>query len=91
LVVFEPVVGVGLEDTKVWFHYDFKYEIPDTIHDIPTERISVEREIEIDIHSQNTYRVFAGFSFRLGFFMIHYDFNICPYATHNAILGLTFR
>ena len=32
---FEPVIGAGIEDTKVYFQYEFEYEIPDTINNIP--------------------------------------------------------
>lgn len=88
LVVFEPFVGIGLEGTKVLFRYDFEYMIPDTLSGLP---VGVTREIEVELTSQNHYRAMAGFTLKLGFFYLHYDYNFLPYGTHNVIGGLTMR
>ncbi len=88
LVVFEPFAGVGLEGTKVLFRYDFDYMLPDTITGVP---VSVSREIEVELRSQNHYRAMVGFTLKLGFFFLHYDYNLLPYGTHNAIGGFSIR
>jgi len=88
IVVFEPTVGAGLEWTSVDFRYDFEYDIPDSISGVP---YTVSVPVNVNIRAQNNYRVFAGFTLRLGFFYLHYDFNLLPYKTHNGIIGLTFR
>lgn len=91
MVAFEPLVGVGIEGTTVDFHYDFEYELPDTISGIPSDRIQVTEEVRATLHSQNHYRAILGFNLKLGFFYLHYDYNILPYMTHNVMCGLTVR
>ncbi len=91
IAVFEPFIGTGFEGTKVSFPYEFTYEILDTTGVIPTDLIQVIEDINVELHSQNEYRAMAGFTLRIGFFYIHYDYNILPYATHNAIFGLSYR
>ncbi|MGB9720257.1 MAG: DUF6588 family protein [bacterium] len=90
LVAFEPMIGFGFEGTKVYFKYDFEYEIPDTLN--PGTNIKVADEVDIELVAQNSYRAIAGFTFKLGIFYLHYDYNLVPhYKTHNGIIGLTFR
>ncbi len=91
IAVFEPFLGVGLERTKVFFPYEFNYEIPDTISGIPTDRISITEEINVELRGQNEYRAIVGFTLRIGVLYLHYDYNVLPYSTHNAILGLSVR
>jgi hypothetical protein len=91
IAVFEPFLGVGLERTRVFFPYEFNYELPDTLGGLPTDRITVTEEIDVELVSQNEYRAIVGFSFNLGFFYLHYDYNIVPYSTHNAIFGISIR
>ena len=88
---FEPFLGAGLERTKVRFPYEFTYEIPDTISGIPTDRISVTEKINVELLGQNEYRLIVGFTLNLGVLYVHYDYNILPYYTHNAIVGLSVR
>jgi len=91
LVAFEPFAGVGMERTKLYFHYDFEFEIPDTTR-APGDRITVTQPINIELYAQNEYRAMVGFTLKLGIFYLHYDYNLLPkYSTHNGILGLTFR
>lgn len=87
----EPLVGFGIENTKAYFDYVFEYEIPDTASNIPTELITVEQEIKMHLVSQNRYRSIIGCTLRLGHLYIHYDYNFTPYATHNGIVGFSFR
>lgn len=89
IAVFEPFVGVGIEGTKVHFPYEFKYDIPDTNN--PGSLITVTEEINVEMHGENEYRAMFGFSLRLGFVLLHYDYNIMPYATHNAMIALSIR
>ena len=84
LTLFEPFVGVGLENTIAHFHYEFKYTIPDTINDIPTD-------LSLTMHSQNHYRAMVGCTFYFGPVFLHYDYNIVPYSTHHGIIGITLR
>lgn len=91
IAVFEPFLGVGLERTKVFFPYEFTYEIPDTISGIPTDRKSVTEEINVELLGQNEYRAIVGFTLRIGMLCLHYDYNVLPYSTHNAMLGLSIR
>ncbi len=88
LIIFEPVVGFGLEGTSVNFTYTFNYEIPDTITGAP---ISVSRPVNITLHSQNHYRAILGFNLRPGPIIFHYDINFLPYMTHNLILSISIR
>jgi hypothetical protein len=88
LIVFEPFVGVGLEGTKVLFRYDFEYAGPDSLGGLP---LAIPTEIEVELFSQNHYRAMAGFTLKLGFFFLHYDYNLLPYSTHNAIGGISIR
>ncbi len=91
VAVFEPFFGAGLEGTKVYFPYEFEFEIPDTISGIPTDRRTVTEKIDVKLHSQNQYRAMVGFTLKLEFFYVHYDYNITPYATHNVHLGISMR
>lgn len=91
IAVFEPFLGVGLERTRVFFPYEFNYELPDTINGLPTDHITITEKIDVELVGQDEYRAMVGFSFNLGFFYLHYDYNILPYSTHNAILGVTIR
>ncbi len=91
IAVFEPFIGVGLERTRVFFPYEFNYELPDTINGLPTDHITITEKIDVELVGQDEYRAMVGFSFNLGFFYLHYDYNILPYSTHNAILGVTIR
>jgi hypothetical protein len=87
LIVFEPFIGVGLEGTKIYFHYNFEYEIPD-----PTGLVPKTEEINVTISAQNEHRAMAGFTLKLGIFYLHYDYNFLQeYTTHNGIIGMTFR
>jgi len=88
LAVFEPFVAAGLEGTNIDFHYDFEYELPSPIDG---QTVSFTRPVDVTLSSQTNYRAVAGFTLRMGFFYIHYDFNMSRYKTHNAIVGLTFR
>ena len=87
----EPLVAYGIETTRADFNYVFEYEIPDTISGNPYGRITIHQEIQMRLRSQSRYRTTVGCTLRLGFFYLHYDYNITPYATHNGTLGLTFR
>jgi len=90
LIAFEPMVGFGFEGTKVYFKYDFEYEIPDTLN--PGENITVTDNVDIELIAQNSYRAIMGFTFKLGIFYLHYDYNLVShYKTHNAILGFSLR
>lgn len=90
LVAFEPMLGFGFEGTKVYFNYDFEYEIPDSLH--PGQNITVKDNIDIELVAQNSYRAIIGFTFKLGIFYLHYDYNLVPhYKTHNAIIGFSMR
>ncbi|KPK71825.1 hypothetical protein AMJ87_06510 [candidate division WOR_3 bacterium SM23_60] len=89
IAVIEPFVGVGIEGTKVHFPYEFKYDIPDI--DNPGGLTTVTEEIDIEMNGENEYRAMFGFSLRLGFVLLHYDYNIMPYATHNAMVALSIR
>ncbi len=89
LAVFEPFAGVGIEGTKVYYPYEFKYDIPDPNN--PGSLITITEEIDIEMHGENEYRAMFGFSLRFGFLMLHYDYNIMPYATHNAMIALSVR
>ncbi len=90
LIAFEPMVGFGFEGTKVYFKYDFEYEIPDTLH--PGMNITVKDNVDLELIAQNSYRAIIGFTFKLGIFYLHYDYNLVPhYKTHNAILGFSLR
>jgi hypothetical protein len=88
---FEPVVGVGIENTYANFRYIFEYEIPDTLSGIPYGFTTVQQPVSVSLKSQSRYRTTIGCSLRMGFIFIHYDYNITPYATHNGMLGLTIR
>jgi hypothetical protein len=88
---FEPLIGVGIENTYANFRYIFEYEIPDTISGIPYEYMTVQQPVSVSLKSQSRYRTTVGCSFHMGFIFIHYDYNITPYATHNGMLGLSFR
>ncbi|MBE0433653.1 hypothetical protein IBX73_09350, partial [candidate division WOR-3 bacterium] len=87
----EPMLGFGVENTRVHFDYTFAYEIPDTISGIPYERITVQQEVSVALTSQGRYRTIVGCTLMLGLLHIHYNYNIAPYATHNASLGFSFR
>ncbi len=90
LIAFEPMVGFGFEGTKVYFKYDFEYEIPDTLN--PGHHITVTDEVDIELVAQNSYRAIMGFTFKLGIFYLHYDYNLVPhYKTHNGIIGFSLR
>jgi hypothetical protein len=91
LVIVEPFVGAGIEWTTVNFRYDFEYEIPDTINNIPSNVINELAHIDLTIKGQNNYRAMLGFTFYLGPIYLHYDYNILPYKTHNGIIGITLR
>jgi hypothetical protein len=88
---FEPVIGAGIEDTKARIQYEFEYEIPDTINNIPEDRLSYIRDIDVELTAKNRNRIMAGFNLNIGFFFIHYDYNFVPFQTHNAIIGLKVR
>ncbi len=90
LIAFEPMVGFGFEGTKVYFKYDFEYEIPDTLN--PGNYITVTDEVDIELVAQNSYRAIIGFTFKLGILYLHYDYNLVPhYKTHNGIIGFSLR
>ena len=91
LIVFEPIIGFGLEGTDVNFRYDFEYIIPDTINNEPTEYLTEHSYVDLSFHSQNHYRAFIGFTFYFGPIYFHYDYNITPYKIHNGIIGITIR
>ncbi len=91
LIAFEPFFGAGMEWTKVRFHYEFEYEIPDTINNVPQDVIEEVTTIDLTLESQSHYRAMIGFTFYLGPIFIHYDYNITPYKTHNGIIGFTIR
>jgi hypothetical protein len=88
---FEPMVGIGIENTYANFRYIFEYEIPDTMGGIPYGYTTVQQPVSVSLKSQSRYRTTVGCSLRMGFIFIHYDYNITPYATHNGLLGLTIR
>lgn len=91
LIAFEPVLGFGLEGTKVYFNYDFEFELPDPTGP-PGARKKIKEKIDVELTAQNEYRAIMGFNLKLGIFYIHYDYNLVPhYKTHNLIVGLTFR
>jgi hypothetical protein len=87
----EPLVGFGIENTHARFNYVFEYEIPDTISGIPYEYISVQQNIAASMRNQHRYRTTVGCSLHMGSLFLHYDYNITPYRTHNAIVGVNFR
>ncbi|MEO0094680.1 MAG: DUF6588 family protein [candidate division WOR-3 bacterium] len=90
LIAFEPMLGFGFEGTKVHFTYEFEFEIPDTLN--PGNKIKTKKDIDVEIIAQNSYRAIAGFTFKLGIFFLHYDYNFVPhYQTHNLIVGFTVR
>jgi hypothetical protein len=90
LIAFEPMAGFGFEGTKVYFNYDFEYEIPDTL--TPGHKIKVKEKVDVELIAQNSYRAIVGFTLKTGIFFLHYDYNLVPhYKTHNGIIGLTFR
>ncbi len=91
IVDFEPFLSAGIERTKFNFHYDFKYTIPDTINDIPEDRIEVIKEIDTDFYSKNQYRAVIGITLYVGRIYFHYDYNIVTYKAHNIMLGITIR
>ena len=87
----EPLVGFGVESTYANFSYVFEYEIPDTITGGPYQYQTVQQDVAVSLKSQNRYRTTVGCSLHMGFFFIHYDYNITPYATHNGMVGVSFR
>ena len=87
----EPVIGVGIENTRAYFNYVFEYEIPDTVNNIPTELITVEQEVTFHLESQSRYRSIIGCTLHLGHLYFHYDYNFTPYSSHNVIVGFSFR
>lgn len=87
----EPIIGIGIENTRAYFNYTFEYEIPDTVNNLPTELITVEQVITLNLESQSRYRRIIGCTLYLGHLYIHYDYNFTPYSTHNAIVGFSFR
>ncbi|MGQ9664643.1 MAG: DUF6588 family protein [bacterium] len=90
LVAFEPMLGFGFEGTKVYFNYDFEYEIPDSLH--LGQKITLKDNVDIELVAQNSYRAIIGFTFKLGIFYLHYDYNlVSQYKTHNAIIGFSIR
>jgi hypothetical protein len=89
LAVFEPFAGVGIEETKVYFPYEFEYDVPDPNN--PGDLLTITEEINVEMYGENEYRAMLGFSLRLGFMLLHYDYNIMPYATHNAMIALSVR
>jgi hypothetical protein len=88
---FEPMVGFGIENTYAKFNYVFEYEIPDTISGIPYEYINVQQNIAATMRNQHRYRKTIGCSLHMGSLFFHYDYNITPYTTHNATIGVRFR
>ena len=88
---FEPLVGFGIENTYARFNYVFEYEIPDTISGIPNEYINVQQNIAASMRNQHRYRTTVGCTLYMGSLFLHYDYNITPYRTHNAIVGVSFR
>jgi hypothetical protein len=88
IAVFEPYVAVGLENTRIHFHYDFEYELPSPVDDYT---VTFTEPIDVTLTSQTTYRAVAGFTLRMGFLYAHYDFNFTQFKTHNLIAGITFR
>ena len=88
---FEPMVGYGIENTFARFNYIFEYEIPDTISGIPYEYINVQQDIAASMRNQHRYRTTVGCSLHMGSLFLHYDYNITPYRTHNAIVGVHFK
>lgn len=91
IVDFEPFLSAGVERTKFNYHYYFKYTIPDTINDIPEDRIEVIKEIDIDFYGKNHYRAIIGLTLYVGPIYFHYDYNIVTYKAHNIMLGITIR
>jgi hypothetical protein len=87
----EPLVGFGIENTYANFNYVFEYEIPDTITGIPYEYLTVQQNVAVHLRNQNHHRTTVGCSLHMGFFFLHYDYNITPYSTHNVSLGITWR
>ncbi|HEX7320920.1 MAG TPA: DUF6588 family protein [bacterium] len=88
LIVFEPFIGVGLEGTKIYFHYNFEYEIPES----GGGSVPQTEEINVTMSAQNEHRAMAGFTLKLGIFYLHYDYNFLQeYPTHNGIIGVTLR
>uniref|UniRef100_A0A7C4XB88 Uncharacterized protein n=1 Tax=candidate division WOR-3 bacterium TaxID=2052148 RepID=A0A7C4XB88_UNCW3 len=91
LIVFEPMIGFGLEGTDVHFEYDFEYEVPDPNGE-PGDRIKRTDHINVNMSAQNNNRLIAGFTLKLAILYIHYDYNLTPhYKTHNGIIGFTIR
>lgn len=88
IAVFEPFIAAGIEGTDIHFHYDFEYELPSPI---PGQTVVFTEPIDVTLSSQTNYRAVAGFTLSMGFFYVHYDFNMSRYKTHNLIAGLTFR
>ena len=89
--VFEPMLAFGTENVTADFDYTFEYEIPDTIHGIPFEHLTVQEEISVHLKGQNRYRTVVGITLHSGLLFMHYDYSITPYSAHNIILGFTWR
>jgi hypothetical protein len=88
---YEPYAAIGVEGTKFNYNYTFEYSIPDTINDIPEDRIEVIELLDIDYRLPNRFRTVLGMTLYFGPVYLHYDYNIVTYKTHNLMLGITIR
>lgn len=92
LTVLEPLIGAGLENTTVTFNYEFEYDIPDTINNVPEDRIRALRTVNIELDGKTDTRVFVGFNLKLAVFYLHYDYTLVSRCkTHNIMAGFGLR
>lgn len=87
--VITPYIGLGWENAKLRFKYDFTYEKPNTNPPPPT----IQDTIIIDktIPSDNKFRLVAGFNLKLGPVLFNAAYNLSKYSVISGGLGISIK
>jgi len=85
--VITPYIGLGWEDAKLKFHYDFTYD------ELQPDQTIIQRTITIDktIPSDNKIRLVTGFTLNLGPILFNAAYNLSKYSVISGGLGISIR
>ncbi|MEO0074736.1 MAG: DUF6588 family protein [candidate division WOR-3 bacterium] len=85
--VITPYLGLGWEDAKLNFNYDFTYDELQPNGQVQPRTVN----INFDVPADNKIRLVAGFSLNLGPVLFNAAYNLSKYSAISAGLGLSIR
>lgn len=87
--VITPYLGIGWEDAKLQFKYDFAYTKPNPNN--PTQTITDTLHIDKTIPANNKIRLVTGFSLNLGPLLLNVAYNLSKYSVISGGLGISIK